>query len=196
MVRSYMIYHKIKQKLYPLCKMIDHVPQNWRKCKGTRPLENLQFHFGKSVQIWSFCWSVFSCIRTEYDDLMIKSPYSVRIHENTDQRKLRILTVFTQCVLVLCVTKNVLNNVLFLIYRFEKFIPQHLCFVCLANLNTDTLKIDYGNCKRRCSLKVLFKYSCRSNACRFFKNGLRHRCFPCEYCKIFKNSIYTEHLCR
>ena len=130
---------------------------------------------------------------------MIKSPYSVRIHENTDQRKLRILTVFTQCVLVLCVTKNVLNNVLFLIYRFERFakpIPQHLCFVCLANLNTDTLKVDYGNCKRKCSLKVLFKYSCRSNACRFFKNGLRHRCFPCEYCKIFKNSIYTEHLCR
>ena len=36
---------------------------------------------------WSFFWSVFSCIRTEYRDLLSKSPYSVRIQENTDQKK-------------------------------------------------------------------------------------------------------------
>ena len=35
----------------------------------------------KSVQIWSFSWSVFSCIWTEYGDLRSKSPYSVRIQE-------------------------------------------------------------------------------------------------------------------
>ena len=49
--------------------------------------------------------------------------------------------------LVLYVTKNILGNGLFLIYRFESFaklILQHLCFVCMANLSKDTLKIDYG----------------------------------------------------
>ena len=49
----------------------------------------------KCVQIRSFFWSVFSCIRTEYGDLRSKSPYSVRIQENTDQKKLRIWTLFT-----------------------------------------------------------------------------------------------------
>ena len=58
-------------------------------------------HCVKSVQIQSFFWSVFSCIRTEYGDLLRKSPYSVRIQENTDQKKLRIWTLFTQCSLPL-----------------------------------------------------------------------------------------------
>ena len=40
-------------------------------------------HFVKSVPIRSFFWSVFSCIRIEYG-------------ENTDKKKLRILTLFTQ----------------------------------------------------------------------------------------------------
>ena len=33
-------------------------------------------HCGKGVQIWSFFWSVFSCIRTAYGDFRSKSPYS------------------------------------------------------------------------------------------------------------------------
>ena len=48
------------------------------------------------VQIRSFFWSVFSCTQTEYGDLRSKSPYSVRIQENMDQKKLRIWTLFTQ----------------------------------------------------------------------------------------------------
>ena len=40
---------------------------------------------------------VFSCIWTEYGDLLRKSPYSVQIQENTDHKKLRIWTLFTQC---------------------------------------------------------------------------------------------------
>ena len=43
-------------------------------------------HCMKSVQRRSYFWSVFSCIRTEYGDLLRKSPYSVRIQENTDQK--------------------------------------------------------------------------------------------------------------
>ena len=53
-------------------------------------------HFVKSVQIWSFSWSIFSWISTEYGVLWTKSPYSVQIQENKDQKKLRIWTLFTQ----------------------------------------------------------------------------------------------------
>ena len=54
-------------------------------------------HCVKSVQIRSIFLSVFFCIRTEYGDLPRKSPYSVRIQENTDKKILRIWTHFTQC---------------------------------------------------------------------------------------------------
>ena len=43
-----------------------------------------------------FLVRIFFFIRTEYGDLPRKSPYSVRIHENTDQKNLRIWTLFTQ----------------------------------------------------------------------------------------------------
>ena len=38
----------------------------------------------KSVRIWSFSWSVFSRIRTEYGETLRISTYSVRMRENTD----------------------------------------------------------------------------------------------------------------
>ena len=50
----------------------------------------------KIVQIRSFFWSVFSRTRAEYGDIQSKSPYSARVPENTDQKKLRIWTLFTQ----------------------------------------------------------------------------------------------------
>ena len=53
-------------------------------------------HCVKSVQMQSFFWSVFFRIRPEYGDLPSNSNYSVRIQENTDQKKLRILTLFAQ----------------------------------------------------------------------------------------------------
>ena len=49
----------------------------------------MMLHCMKSIQSRSFFWSVFSCIRTEYRDLLGKSPYFLRIQENTDQKKLR-----------------------------------------------------------------------------------------------------------
>ena len=57
------------------------------------------FHCVKSVQIRSFSWFLFSRISTECGDLRGKSLCSVRIRENTDQKKLRIWTPFTQCFL-------------------------------------------------------------------------------------------------
>ena len=52
-------------------------------------------HCVKSVKVRSFSWSVFSRIRTEYGKILRISSYSVRIRENTDQKKLRIWTLFT-----------------------------------------------------------------------------------------------------
>ena len=53
-------------------------------------------HCVKCVQIRSFFWSVFSRIQTEHGEIRSISPYLVRIRENTDQKKLRIWTLFTQ----------------------------------------------------------------------------------------------------
>ena len=50
----------------------------------------------KSVQIRSFFWPVFFHIWTEYGEILCISPYSVRMRENTDQKKLRIWTLFMQ----------------------------------------------------------------------------------------------------
>ena len=47
---------------------------------------SVDFHYVKSVQIQSYFWSVFSCIRTKYGYLLRKSSYSVRIQENLDQK--------------------------------------------------------------------------------------------------------------
>ena len=54
-------------------------------------------HCVKNVPIRSFVWSVVSCIWTKYRDLRSKSPYSVQIQEDMDQKKLRIWTLFIQC---------------------------------------------------------------------------------------------------
>ena len=48
-------------------------------------------HCVRSVQIRSYFWSVFSCIRTEYGDLL---PYSFRLKENADKELTPYLDTF------------------------------------------------------------------------------------------------------
>ena len=64
-------------------------------------LHKCGLHDVKSVQIRSFFWSLFFHIQSEYGEILCISPYSVRVRENTDQKTLRIWTLFTQCY-VLC----------------------------------------------------------------------------------------------
>ena len=52
-------------------------------------------HCMKSAQIRSYFWFVFSHIWTEYGEIRSVSPYSIRMRENMDQKKLRISTLFT-----------------------------------------------------------------------------------------------------
>ena len=37
-------------------------------------------------------------------------------------------------------------------------------------------------------LESFFTKAAGLHACNFIKRALQHRCFPCEYCEIFKNS--------
>ena len=53
----------------------------------------------KNVLIRRFFWYVFSRFRTEYGEIRSISPYSVRMRENTDQKKFCFLTLFMQCLL-------------------------------------------------------------------------------------------------
>ena len=54
----------------------------------------------EKCQIRSNFWSLFSLIRTEYGEILCISPYSVRMRESTDQKLLRIWTLFSQRTLV------------------------------------------------------------------------------------------------
>ena len=59
-------------------------------------LTHLFLHCVKSVQIRSFFWSLYSHIRTEYEEIFCTFTYSVRMRENTGQKKFRIWTLFMQ----------------------------------------------------------------------------------------------------
>ena len=77
-------------------------------------------NYVKSVQIRVFFWSVFYCISTEYGEIRSISRYSVRIRENTDQEKLRIWTLLTQCRFQ-GISKIGADTV-------EKYLQNNLCF--------------------------------------------------------------------
>ena len=62
----------------------------------TGAIRGTHIHCVKSVQLRSFFWSVFSCIRTEYGEILRISPYSVRMWEDTDQKELCIWTLLMQ----------------------------------------------------------------------------------------------------
>ena len=66
-----------------------------------------------------FFWSIFSRFRTECRDLLRKSPSSVRIWENTDQKKLCIWTLFTQCHLMTKFPKIEFKYVSLYLFEFK-----------------------------------------------------------------------------
>ena len=87
---TFLLFHILKQN-------ITYLQEELSKWWTDKNLGNLNPFQAKSVQIRSYFWSVFSCIRTEYGEILRISPYSVRMWENTDQEKLRIWTLLTLC---------------------------------------------------------------------------------------------------
>ena len=63
-------------------------------------------HCVKSIQIRSVFWSVFSCRRPKYENLITSSPYSTKIGENGDQKNVRIWKLFTQCKFATILSNN------------------------------------------------------------------------------------------
>ena len=79
-----LFFSKNNQQAYPTWYLL--VPSQWFKYHNN--------HCVKRVQIRSFFRSIFPRIRTEYGYLLHKSPYSVRMQENTEQKKLRIWMLY------------------------------------------------------------------------------------------------------
>ena len=72
------------------CKSCENLPQKYDKKnyskKNKKTILALISHCVKSVQISRIFWFLFSRIRTEYGDFLRKSPYSVRMRENKDEK--------------------------------------------------------------------------------------------------------------
>ena len=129
------------QKGSKLCKITRNY--NWRLAKFWwaffKPSKNLNAHCVKSVQIRSFFWSIFSCIRTEYGGSRSKSLYSVLIRENTDQKKLGVWTLFTRWKL------NALNRMK--VYIGKKEMEILINSFVYSNLNYCFLVLHFTSCK-------------------------------------------------
>ena len=110
-------------------------------------------HCVKSVKIRSFFWFVFSCIWTERREIRSISPYSVRMRENTDQKKLRIWTLFTQWVVSVSAVAWLFLCQIFIF----RFISKFWGFISKLNIYTNK-----ANCTTRffgLSLSKIFRYS-------------------------------------
>ena len=91
--------HDFEGTLNPLCPCsieAENTLYFFLRCQFFNDIWEIFMNCVKNVQIRSFFGPVLPCIQTEYGDLRSKSPYSVRILENTAQKKLHIWTVFTQ----------------------------------------------------------------------------------------------------
>ena len=118
-------------------------------------------HCVKSVQTMSFSWSIFSGIRTEYREIRSISPYSVRMPENMDQKKLRIWTLFTQCRLGEVIQKS---NKFHMIVTVMTLKSIKLAIYRCSNLWTELVSILFFLYK----LAWLFSEKKEKCICRFF----------------------------
>ena len=50
------------------------------------PLVKIKYILREKRLYSKFFWSVFSCIQTDYGEILPISPYSVRMRENTDRK--------------------------------------------------------------------------------------------------------------
>ena len=75
--------------------------ENFLELYGKQCLQTRNDHCMGSVQVWSFMWSIFSRIQTEYGNLLSKYPCLLERGWQYRSEKLRIWTLFTQRILPL-----------------------------------------------------------------------------------------------
>ena len=125
----------------------------------------------KSVQIRSFFWSVFSRIRTEDGEIFRFSPYSVRMWENTDQKKLRIWT---------------LHAVVGTFIRLFRWKPTQKCHMLLSSIDMFRSPIPGYFQTSKCTNPYYYLYysnvtfSCRDDAPLSYNYRLNLSAFACR----------------
>ena len=128
------------------------------------------------IKFWNnetFFWSIFSCIRTEYEDLLHKSPYSTRIQENTDQKKLHNWTLFTQCEI-----DTKLKLPIIFLFNFEEI---HICLFPFNSRGGPKLlfKVNKKDATKSCKvclkiiMKILEQCKLHPHAARFLNNLIK-----------------------
>ena len=95
--------------------------------------------------------------------------------------------------------KKLFNYLVFLNIFFKKICQARQCRV-----TPHCLYLDSKNSHQRCSVKksvlrnfakFIGKHLCqRLAACNFIKKGTVAQVFSCEFCEIFKNTYFTEHV--
>ena len=107
--------------------------------------------------------------------------YSVRIQENTDQKKLRIWTLFTQCFIF---------STDYLHFKWKKKginrvfkLPEAVAQSC--SVNKLFLNISQ-NSQENTSI-------CRARLATLFKKNIWHRCFLANFAKISITPVIIEH---
>ena len=53
---------------------------------------------------------------------------------------------------------------------------------------------NFANFQENTCVRVSFLIKLQAEACNFIKNETLTQVFSCEFCKIFKNTFFTEHL--
>ena len=89
---AYFSSHTFSLHMFLTCGALLFSKQIFKSLK----INNFHTLFKKCPNTEFFFWSVFSCIRTKYGDLLRKYQCSVRMQENTNQKKIRIWTHFTK----------------------------------------------------------------------------------------------------
>ena len=123
-------------------------------------MNGLDKHCVKSVPIRSYFWSVFSCIRPKYEDLLRKSPYAVRIQE-IRTRKNSVFGLFSRSESALligvwrsCFTTDLkFNHVIskrFSIYTLKSCGNPHSCY----SVSIYLFKVNNGNTRKMREIQV------------------------------------------
>ena len=115
----------------------------------------------KSVQVRSFFWSVFSCIRTEYGDLLRKSPYQSNAGKY-EPEKTAYLDTFHAVFVGFCPHPGIWHNPR--IHMENKLVPK-ISFENLAQLMTSS---ECSSGLRMWNSFLTYQWKCKTTSLSIF----------------------------